>query len=201
MSRHFKLRLFLLAAAMLPVFHNAVAGADRYVGRCDVVFKGDSTLDAFAGDITNVPLTVVCGTNLAGETLLSTRIEIGTRQLTTHNTRRDANMYKMFHAESFPAIFVVVSNAPLDAARLAASGVRGSPGTLPAQMTICGITREIRATTCDPESVEAGWEFELDTDLSLKAFKLEPPTMLFGAITVRDIVKVKAHVKLHKEPP
>jgi hypothetical protein len=201
MNHQFKFLPALLATAALPVFGNAVEAADKYAGRCDVVFEGDSTLDAFAGDITNVPLTVICSTNGAGEALLNTRIEIGPRQLTTHNTRRDANMYKMFRSDGFPMLFVVVTNASLDAAQLAPTGLRGSPGTLPVQVTICGITKEVRATTFNPESTAEGWAFELETDLSLKDFKLEPPTLLFGAISVRDTVKVKAHVKLQKEPP
>jgi hypothetical protein len=201
MSRHFKFLRAWLAALIFLAGGMTVPAADSYRGHCDVVFAGDSTLDAFAGDITNVPLTVLCGTNDEGAWLLNTRIEIGARQLTTHNTRRDANMYKMFHSDSFPKLFVVVSNAPLAAARLDPAGDSSAPGMLPVQVTICGITREVRATTCNPESVEEGWGFELDTDLSLKDFKLKPPTLLFGAIAVRDTVKVKAHVKLQKEPP
>jgi len=110
-------------------------------------------------------------------------------------------MYKMFRSDSFQKLFVVVTNASLDAAQLVTTGSRSSPGTLPMEVTICGITKEFRAATFDPELIAEGWEFELETDLSLKEFKLEPPSLLLGVISVRDNVRVKAHVKLQKEPP
>jgi hypothetical protein len=193
--------LALLGAVTLLVFRNAAEASAKYLGHCNVVFAGNSTLDRFMGDITNVPLTVVCETNGAGTVVLNMHIEISPLQLITHNKKRDANMYKMFRPDTFPKISVAVTNAPLDAARLATTGSRSSRGSLPVQVTICGITKEFRAVTSDPEPIEDGWEFEMETDLSLKEFKLEPPTVLLGAISVRDIVKVKAHVKLHKEPP
>jgi hypothetical protein len=191
-----------MAAATWLLSGVTADAADKYVGRCDVVFAGDSTLDSFSGDITNVPLRVLCGTNDSGKAVLNTRIEISPLQLNTHNKKRDANMYKMFRPESFPKLVMVVSNAPLDAAQLVTAGPGGSgPGVLPVEVTMCGITKEIRAATLNLEVVAEGLEFDLQTDLSLKEFKLEPPTILFGAISVRDIVKVKAHVKLQKEPP
>lgn len=196
-----KFPLAILITVAWSAFHNAAEAGDKYVGHCDVVFAGDSTLDRFTGDVTNVPLTVVCETNRTGKVVLNTRIEISPLRLTTHNKKRDANMYKMFRPDSFPKIVVAVADAPLDAAQLVATGPGSIPGTLPVQVTICGTTKEIRAATTDPEPLEDGWEFELETDLSLKEFKLEPPSLLLGAISVRDNVKVKAHVKLQKEPP
>lgn len=190
-----------LVAGALWAFHNAATAADRYVGRCDVVFEGDSTLHAFTGDITNMPLTVLCETNDAGDALLSTRLEIGPRQLTTHHAKRDANMYKMFQADRFPKLIAVVTNASLAAAHLSPSSASTNAGTLPVQLTFCGITKEVRALTINPQHLTEGLEFELETEVSLTDFKLKPPSVLLGAISVRDLVKVKAHVKLQKEPP
>jgi polyisoprenoid-binding protein YceI len=166
-----------------------------------VVFEGDSTLHAFTGDITNVPLMVLCETNPSGEALLNTRIEISPRRLTTHHAKRDANMYKMFQSDRFPKLIALVTNAPLAAARLTPSSTSTDPGLLPVQLTICGITKQVQATTTIPESLAEGWEFELETDVSLKDFKLKPPSALLGTISVRDRVRVKAHVKLQKGPP
>jgi hypothetical protein len=201
MSLSRKIIFALRVGLALTVSRYAAAAADKFVGCCNVVFAGDSTLDRFTGDVTNVPLTVVCETNGAGTTVLNTRIEISPRQLTTHNSKRDANMYQMFRSDRFPQLCVVVTNAPLDAAQLATTGAHSKPGTLPVQVTICGITRECRAVTSDPKPNGDGWEFELETNLSLKAFQLEPPSLLLGAISVRDIVNVKAHVEVQKESP
>jgi len=194
------LRTLLTVVALFASGRTADAG-DKYVGHCDVVFEGDSTLHGFTGNITNVPLTVICETNSAGEPFLNTRIEIGPKQLTTHHTKRDANMYKMFQSDRFPKLIAVVTNAPLAAAKFSPSSTSTTGGTLPVQLTFCGITREVQAVIANPQLIAEGWEFELETDVSLKAFKLKPPSVLLGAISVRDTVKVKAHVKLQKEPP
>jgi YceI-like domain len=201
MKPKLKFLLALVATALLSACLHSLEGADKYGGHCDVVFDGESTLDTFTGNITNVPLEVICGTNNAGEALLNSHIEIGPRQLTTHNAKRDAKMYQMFKPSQFPKLIVAVSNAPLAAARLAPAGLNSDPGMLPMQVTICGITNNVSAKTFNPVLVAEGWEFDLDADLSLKSFKLKPPTLLLGAISVRDTVKVKAHVKLQKEPP
>ena len=195
------LLLTLLAIVAWLLFLEPAHAADKYVGHCDVVFEGDSTLHGFTGDITNIPLTVICERNHSGEALLNARVEVGPRQLTTHHAKRDANMYKMFQADRFPNLLAVVTNAPLAAANLSPSHASNSTGTLPVQLTFCGITKEVQATTSNPQLLAEGWEFELETDVSLKDFKLKPPSVLLGAISVRDSVKVKAHVKLQKEPP
>ena len=193
--------LWLLAChAGLLLVATAEAGA-KYVGHCDVTFVGDSTLHGFTGNITNVPLAVLCETNDSGEVMLNTRIEIGPRQLTTHHEKRDANMYKMFQPDRFPKLIATVSNAPLAAARLAPSGRSTDPGTLAVRFTFCGISNEVQTKTSNPRATVEGWEFDLETNVSLKAFKLKPPSVLLGAISVRDLVKVKAHVELKQESP
>ena len=201
MNLHHKLLRVMPALAAVLLCCNAAEAADKYVGHCDVIFEGDSTLHDFTGNITNVPLTVICETNSSGVALLNTRIEIAPRQLTTHHTRRDANTYKTFQSDRFPKLIAVVTNAPLAAAKLSPSNAATNPGTLPVQLTFCGFSKEVQATTANPQLSAEGWEFELETDISLKDFKLKPPSALLGTISVRDRVKVKAHVKLQKEPP
>ncbi|MEK7780792.1 MAG: hypothetical protein AAB370_04755, partial [Verrucomicrobiota bacterium] len=173
--------------------------ADKYPGHCDVVFEADSTLHAFTGDITNIAVLVLCDTNAAGEALLNTRLEIGPKQLTTHHEKRDANMYKMFQPARFPKLIVVVTNAPLAAARLAPTDTPAPAGSLPIHLTFCGITKVATATTSNPKPSTNGWEFDLTTEVSLKAFKLKPSSALLGMISVDDKVVIKAHVKVQKE--
>lgn len=177
----------------------SASAADKYTGTCDVVFEGDSTLHSFTGDITNLALIVFCDTNSAGVAVLNTRIEIAPTQLTTHHEKRDRNMYTMFKPDKFPKLLVIVTNAPLAAAKLAPTEAGGIPGTLPVSLTFCGITREVPAHTTNPKPHADGWEFDLQTDVSLKAFKLEPPSVLFGAISVADKVVIKTHVLVKKE--
>ena len=191
--------LLLGLALFAPV--NRLPGAEVYRGRCDVVFEGDSTLHAFTGNITNLALAVVCDTNAAGEAVLDTRIEIAPKRLTTHNEKRDANMYRMFQADRFPMLFVLVTNAPLAAAKLSPANSPATTGTLPVQLTFCGITKEVRAKTTNPKPLANGWEFDLQTEVPLAAFKLKPSSALFGLINVDDKVVIKAHIRVQKDPP
>jgi len=189
----------LLIGFGLLLLNNTGSGADKYAGHSDVVFEGDSTLHAFTGNITNVAVLVLCDTNASGVAMLNARIEISPKQLTTHHEKRDANMYKMFQPDRFPKLIVVVTNAPLNAAKLSPAETTSGSGVLPVQLTFCGITKPAQAKTANPHSLADGWEFDLATEISLKAFKLEPPSVLFGAISVDDTVKIKAHVKVQRE--
>lgn len=190
----------LLSGIALFPWPGPAHAAEKYAGTCNVVFEGDSTLHGFTGDITNLALVVTCDTNAAGIATLQTRLEIAPQQLSTHSSKRDANMYAMFKSDRFPKLIAVVTNAPLAAAKLSPNGAN-TPGVLPVQLTFCGITKEVSARTSNPKALPDGWEFDLQTDLSLKAFKLEPPSVMFGAISVADTVKVKAHIKVQKETP
>jgi len=201
MKTNYRSILVLFVFAVSTLISRAAEVTGQYAGRCDIVFDGTSTLDSFSGDITNLCVKVACATNGAGEALLNTRLEIGSRQLITHIAKRDANMYEMFHADEFPKISVMVTNAPLATARIGSASSTGVPGSVPVHVTICGTTREIFATILNQIDLPEEWEFDLDADFSLKAFNLKPPTLLWGAIIVHDAVKVKAHFKLHKNPP
>jgi hypothetical protein len=107
----------------------------------------------------------------------------------------------MFQSDRFPKLIAVVTNAPMTAAHLSPSSASTNAGTLPVLLTFCGITKEVRAMTINPQLLAGALEFELETEVSLNDFKLKPPSVLLGTISVRDRVKVKAHVKLQKEPP
>lgn len=187
--------LLSLAAALALTTH----ATDRYAGTCNIVFAGDSTLHAFTGDITNIAAVVFCDTNAAGAAVLNARLEIAPKQLSTHHEKRDKNMYAMFKPDKFPKLLAVVTNAPLAAAKLTPTEAVTTNGMLPLQLTFCGITKEVTAKTMNQKPHADGWEFDLQTDVSLKAFKLEPPSVLFGAISVDDKVVIKAHVMVKKD--
>ena len=190
----------VLVLLALPSLGTAAEHGDRYFGRCDVIFKVDSTMHAFTGDITNIALVVFCDTNSAGEATLNTQIEIAPGQLSTHHKKRDADMYRMFRPELYPKLLASVSNAPLVAANLAPGTLPSRPGRLPVRLTFCGVTQEVQAATLNPQAQADGWTFDLVTDVSLKAFHIVPPSAMLGMLKVGDIVIVKAHVTVKKEP-
>jgi len=195
-----KLLPLLLGLTTLGV-SPATRATEVYHGRCDVTFTGDSTLHDFVGHITNLPVMVRLETNSANLATLNTRLEIKPQQLSTHHKGRDANMYKMFREESFPVLVVTVTDAPLAEARLTPESREAVPGQLPLQLNFGGVTNTVPALTSHPMPLAEGLEFDLDTAISLKSFWLEIPSAMFGAISVKDTVKIKAHVKVLKEPP
>ncbi len=192
-------RAAIVSGLVLCASNAPIRAAEQYVGSCNVLFEGDSTLHGFTGDITNVPVVVYCETNAAGVAVLNSRIEIRPKQLSTHHAKRDANMYQMFQSDRYPHLVVAVTNAPLRGAQLVPSSITNEPGSLPIVLTFCGITKDATAKTMNPRALSDGWEFDLQTDVSLKAFKLAPPSVMFGAISVADRVVVKAHVAVQRE--
>jgi hypothetical protein len=121
MTRFYKSLLALVVAVTLSAFSDAAEASDKYVGRCNLVFEADSTLDRFMGDMTNVPL------------------------------------------------IAVVTDAPLEAAQLIKAASRSNNRTVPGQVAICGITKKCHPATLHPEAITEGCEFELETELSLRA--------------------------------
>jgi hypothetical protein len=176
----------------------AAQAGEVYEGTCNVAFKGDSTLHAFAGDVTNVALKVMLEPDASGQPSLSTRVDLGVKALSTHHTKRDANMQKMFQSDQHPSMLVTVSNAPLSEARLTPEAVAKGPGMLPLRMTIAGVACNYKAATKNQKPMADGWEFDLEYDVSLKDMKLKPPTALLGTVKVRDTVHVTAHVKVKR---
>jgi hypothetical protein len=164
-----------------------------------VIFKVDSTMHAFTGDITNIALVVFCETNSAGEAVLNTEIEIAPGQLTTHHKKRDADMNKMFRPELYPKLLASVSNVPLAAVIPAPGPPPAHPGRFPVRLTFCGVTHEVQATTLNSQMQADGWTFDLATDVSLKAFHIVPPSAMLGIMRVGDIVVVRAHITMNKE--
>jgi len=57
----------IVAITALLGFCSAGWGAEKYVGHCSVIFRADSTLHAFTGDITNFALVVSCENELSGD--------------------------------------------------------------------------------------------------------------------------------------
>jgi hypothetical protein len=191
---------FLALAAFLAA-GGSLAAAERYEGTCEISFDAESTLHDFSGIVSNVTVSVLLETNSQGVAVLSTVIPIKPRQLTTFHKKRDGHMYEMFREKTFPTLFVILTNAPLAAAKLAPTFSGSESGTLPVSFAFAGVTNQVTGTIHRQAVLAEGFEFEMLTLISLKAFKLEPHSALFGAITVKDGVQVKTHVKVLKQPP
>jgi len=109
-------------------------------------------------------------------------------------------MYKMFREDTQPLLLAVVTNALLADAKLVPVSPPSVAGVLPVQLTLGGVTGVVSATTTNPQPHADGWEFDLQAAVSLKAYKLAPPSVLFGVISVADTVNVRAHVVVQRQP-
>jgi hypothetical protein len=166
-------------------------------GTCEVAFVGTSTLHDFSGKGACIPFQVTLG-----EAMDSARVEDGkgirvaVTGLGTDNRKRDAKMREMFECENFP--FVRGTMPAFDPRRLAEKLRAAREGTpLAFDLTIRDITRRIEARAIHFRESENEITFELDFDLSLQDYHLEPPSVL-GIIGVGDTVSVKAPFRLRK---
>lgn len=156
--------------------------AGEWSGEAAVTFRGSSTLHDFCGSVTAANVRVVA--EGAGSTLIwSAAGAFAVTNMTTLHKGRDAKMWTMFGATTWPD----VRAATLDTA-------------LPAGATSCTVRVEIKGMTNDLPARVSNWSagadsisFEVAFPLSLKSFSLKPPSVL-GVIGVDDVVEVSGRV-------
>jgi hypothetical protein len=172
-----------------------VAHADEtWTGVSEVKFHGSSTLHGFDGTMPPVPLRVTVE-GPKGSRLVSATSEVEVKKMNTAEPKRDEDMWAMFRAAQYRVFKVEVSKIP--ETTLKPSG--GKPGTMPVTLVIAGVSGTQNAEVGKVVESPTQVSFNLAFPVSLKAYHLEPPTMLGGTIRVRDTVDVKAHVVLKKQ--
>ena len=179
----------VLLLFLLPLW--SVARADVWVGKSDVTFKGYSTLHDFEGTVTAVPLQVTVEDREGGR-LVSATSAVEVQRMNTQDDGRDENMWKMFNTAVFKLIKITVDDVPEAAVR----PTGGVPGRMPVTLTMAGTTGKVVAEVTGLRESKEQVSFDLAFPVSLKAFKLTPPSTLAGLIKVKDTVDVKVHVTL-----
>jgi hypothetical protein len=162
-------------------------GTESYRGSARVRFEAASTLHGFEGTLPTVPLDVA----LNGGQQLSTVAGVNVKEMNTNNEKRDKDMRTMF---GLPRFEVRVSGASLTAARPQG----GKQGTLPVTVILGSKMAAFDGATSNLVETPTGGSFDLELNVSLAKLGLKPPTLAFGAVKVKDNVRVIAHVKLEK---
>lgn len=184
-----------LRRRLLPIFLPFVLHADEsWSGVSDVRFKGYSTLHDFEGTIERVPLQATVTPGKEGRVVSATS-EVPVKRMSTRHEERDQNMMKMFQEATFRVIKVEVNRAT--ERDLRPHGTK--PGSMPVALTIAGTRGVVTGSVVNLSESDKEVSFDLKFPVSLKAFKLKPPSALIGLVRVKDNVDVTAHVALRKE--
>ncbi len=164
------------------------AQAEAWLGSADVKFKGYSTLHDFTGTV-SAPLKVSVSGEKGAHTVSATS-DVEVKRMNTKDDARDKNMWAMFNATKFQFIKASVANA--DERTL-------KKGTMPVALTIAGNRGNVNAAVTNISESASSVSFDLSFPISLAAYKLAPPKVLGGLISVKDNVDVTAHVTLKKQ--
>jgi hypothetical protein len=146
-------------------------------------FSATSTLHDFGGEVAAQPfvLTIASNSWSADAFVVSARMN-------TANEGRDKNMYKMLNTNSHPRLHGKVTQAPMP-------GAGATNGTL--RLKIRDQEHDLPLTISHWLETSNRLSFHAEWDLSLKQFKLKPPSVM-GIVRVGDTVHLNAEVTVDK---
>ena len=162
----------------------ASARAQDARGTLNVSFAATSTLHDFEG--TAGSLSVSLSQDATGP--WSADVMIPVAQMKTGDDRRDESMRSMFDAAQHPLIYGRVRGVDPERVR--------SSGKLPLVLQIKDVERPVEASVTHWQQSESTASFDAAFDVSLAAFQLVAPQILF--IGVGDTVHVNVHLKLER---
>jgi len=190
MKRHLLILLFCLFAAN--------SWAAELKGTCQIDFTGTSTLHDFSGTAACQPFTLSKSTDQSSPyALVGDQVSVAVAGMDTDNKKRDKKMHGMFDAEHFPLISGRVDALTPQIISALKPSQSDTQGKLPLHLKIRDIDLPQTALVSNIQESEEQLELDLELELSLKAYQLEPPSVL-GLIRVGDLVKVKIHLLLNK---
>jgi polyisoprenoid-binding protein YceI len=175
-------------AALLAGAPGAAAGV---TGEADVSFAATSTFHDFEGEVP--PVAFALQQDEGGS--WSADLSVPVAGIDTGIERRNASMREMLDASHYPEIRGRFRAVDPEAVR--------QSGVLPFALVIRDQERPMEAHVSSWQQDESHASFDADFDVSLEAFQLKAPRVLF--IRVGDVVHVRVHVALERaqaaEPP
>jgi len=169
------------------VLTGTACAAGQLHARFETQFTGSSTLHDFHG--TAAPVTVVLEPEPSSAGRWSADVEVPVATLYTGIDARDEKMRAMLDATHFPVIRGVLHN--IDPAALRTSGRLGL------MLVIGSVQRNTVATIDDWHESDDEVRFDASFDVSLKAFDLKAPHVLF--LRVADRVHVRVHATVRRD--
>ncbi|MGM0462939.1 MAG: YceI family protein [Fibrobacterota bacterium] len=149
-------------------------------------FNARATGHSFSGEF---PTQAGDATLHLDDSTVSMALAVPLRNISTDNSRRDNNMYKMFAADTYEAITGEVTEVSLKTLR--------DSTTLPLSLTIRDITKGIDGTISDWKEEGGNISFTPSFTVSLDSFDLDPDSPVPG-LRVRE--KVEVALSVHLDP-
>jgi hypothetical protein len=183
MNRIQVFRFAILVGLAISVANTTYATPRTATGR--IRFFGTSTLHDFAGELATGPFVLDVSRDSDKQlTVVGASLSVAVKGMTTHHTKRDLNMYKMFEAGPVPFITGFASNVVI-----AADGTAEVPLVLTLGSRQETLTAQLRGWS-DTDGELSG---TLSFVVSLSGFGLKAPSVM-GLIRVGDQVRVECEL-------
>lgn len=191
------MRRQILACVLLLALCPAASAAVK--GWYTVSFQGTTTLQSFSGTLPSVAFEAQPVPDpVSGKQTWNADLEVPVAEMTTENDHRDRTMRDMLDSAVFPRITARLRNVDPDALR-GTMGEGGADGRrLPFQLTIRNVSQPIVGRVSNWEEGAGQATFDIDFDVSLAKFGLEPPTA-FLYIHIEDRVAVHVAVSVRRD--
>ncbi|MGM0442961.1 MAG: YceI family protein [Fibrobacterota bacterium] len=157
-------------------------------------FDAEATMHSFSGRAPAVSAPVEITADSAGDTVVSLSAAVPVRSITTDNDKRDENMYGMFEADTWTAVRGVVQKA--DLARIRPGGAEDG---LPFKLVIRDRGYYKLGTVTQWRESAEEISFRLSFPVSLKRYKLQPPSPMPKVLKVKDRVDVTCDVVITRQ--
>ncbi len=176
-------------ASMLFLALVSSAWGGEWKGSCDIRVLGSSTLHDFTGDVRCQPFRIDVDDAGGGKPAIAgADVAVLVDEIDTGNKTRDRQMRTMFQSDLFPEIRGIFGNIDPKISRLEF------------KLRIRGAERTIRTVVSGYQEQAGRVSFDAEFPVSLKDYRLVPPTVAFGLIRVDDKVTVKVAVRLEAVP-
>ena len=189
----------LVALSLSPALP---ARAVEWNGSCEIAFRGVSTLHDFEGTVRCQPFRLAAADPAGGKAVIpGAVVAAAVSDMDTGNASRDRQMRGMFESDRFPRIRVTFKDIDPETIRKEARS--SSDGTFPLEfaLEIRDVSRPIRAVARNFRDAGGTVSFDVEYPVSLREYRLVPPTALFGIVRVDDTVVVKTAVRLEPAGP
>jgi len=149
-----------------------------------VRFEATSTLHDFGGTVSAQPFVLKVSSNQ-----WSAEADVLAGLMNTANAKRDRNMHEMFNTNDYPRLHGTIAPAAIP--------VSGTTTNVILNLKIRDQQHDLPVAISDWSETDSNLTFHAEWDVSLKQFKLKPPSVL-GVVRVGDVVHLSAEVTASK---
>jgi len=180
----------VIAAAMLGLLYIPSMAQTKHTstGSVKIVIEGTSNLHDWNMQSDKGTFSGVFDLNATGSPtgMTALNFSVPAQSLKSEHTAMDKNTYKALNSSHFPAISFTSG-----AATIKQEGASGYTLTTKGQLTISGTTRDVLLTVNGVVNPDKSVTYTGQYKLKMTDYKVEPPSIMFGAIKTGDDIVVK----------